>query len=401
MGIYTVQRGDTLTKIANKFGIGLNDLLRLNPEITNPNLIRVGQKIRYKKEETIIEESKNSKVTKDTSFIGIFEGTWQDLVAQFTRHKGPTVNFTNCTIEDLAKLYIKWGQIFNLRADLAWAQMEHETGYLQFKGDVKGWQNNFVGIGATGRVPGNIFKTPKLGVIAHYAHLAWYYFENHVNEYCSKEYDPRHFGNTHYNYNGNTSLDRLSGSWAVPGRYKQPDGSIITYGGQIAKTANTIFISSPMTDEVEETLNQFKDFFRLGKDRNWQYIAIHHTVSSQMNTTMAQIRQWHLARNFLQEGYHFGINGKGGIEDGRPLNMSGAHAGPKWNGIAIGVALYGDFRTDKLTKAQKEAAYELCSALMHEFKIPLANVKGHREFGLATACPVINMNTFRNELSKF
>ncbi len=115
---------------------------------------------------------------------------------------------------------------------------------------------------------------------------------------------------------------------------------------------------------------------------------------------MAQIRQWHLARGFLREGYNFGINGEGKVEEGRPLNMSGAHVGPKWNGIAIGICLYGDFRYDRLTQGQKSSAYDQCSLLMHEFKIPIENVKGHREFGLATACPVIDMDLFRKELKE-
>ncbi len=42
---YIVQRGDTLRIIANKFGTTVDALLRLNPNITNANLIYVGQVI--------------------------------------------------------------------------------------------------------------------------------------------------------------------------------------------------------------------------------------------------------------------------------------------------------------------------------------------------------------------
>ena len=45
---YTVVSGDCLSKIASKYKISLNDLLKLNPDITNPRIIRVGQKIRVK-----------------------------------------------------------------------------------------------------------------------------------------------------------------------------------------------------------------------------------------------------------------------------------------------------------------------------------------------------------------
>jgi peptidoglycan endopeptidase LytE len=42
---YTVQRGDTLRIIANKYGTTVDALLALNPKIKNPNLIYVGQVI--------------------------------------------------------------------------------------------------------------------------------------------------------------------------------------------------------------------------------------------------------------------------------------------------------------------------------------------------------------------
>lgn len=40
---YTVQKGDTLRIIANKFGTTVDKLLSLNPNIKNPNVIYVGQ----------------------------------------------------------------------------------------------------------------------------------------------------------------------------------------------------------------------------------------------------------------------------------------------------------------------------------------------------------------------
>ncbi|MGG3841937.1 LysM peptidoglycan-binding domain-containing protein [Anoxybacillus kestanbolensis] len=42
---YIVQPGDTLSTIARKFNVTLDDLLALNPTITNVNFIRVGQTI--------------------------------------------------------------------------------------------------------------------------------------------------------------------------------------------------------------------------------------------------------------------------------------------------------------------------------------------------------------------
>jgi putative chitinase len=44
-GTYTVQSGDTLSGIAQRHGVSLNDLLSANPQISNPNNIQVGQQI--------------------------------------------------------------------------------------------------------------------------------------------------------------------------------------------------------------------------------------------------------------------------------------------------------------------------------------------------------------------
>jgi LysM repeat protein len=43
--IYEVQPGDSLSKIANKFGVSLQDILSANQQILDPSLIRIGQKI--------------------------------------------------------------------------------------------------------------------------------------------------------------------------------------------------------------------------------------------------------------------------------------------------------------------------------------------------------------------
>ena len=41
-------KGDTLWAIARSYGLSLTELIALNPQIKNPNLIRVGDEVRVR-----------------------------------------------------------------------------------------------------------------------------------------------------------------------------------------------------------------------------------------------------------------------------------------------------------------------------------------------------------------
>ena len=45
MNVYVVQQGDTLWKIAQRFGVSLDSLIAANPQLSNPNMLAVGQQI--------------------------------------------------------------------------------------------------------------------------------------------------------------------------------------------------------------------------------------------------------------------------------------------------------------------------------------------------------------------
>jgi len=341
-------------------------------------------------------------ITENTSLIGVFGGTEYDLYKLFEGYGPKDADLARA--KRIAKYYIKYGKLFTIRADLAWSQMVHETGWLRYTGVAKPEWNNFAGNGVTGPANvGNRFKTEELGVIAQFAHLAWYVTPKHVNGYCSQKYDPRHFGNTH-RYNGDTTLKRLEGHWAVPGK---------KYADRIADYANLIFPSENQQSTKERIIEKVsglfasKDILQVDVDEainiitkyNWQYIAIHHTVSGQFWTTMDKIKQWHLARKppFLREGYNFGVNGNGEIEIGRPLNMQGAHV-KYYNRVAIGIAIYGDFRTDKMTSKQKTSVFELAAELQRIKKIDTSKFLGHGEFPRQhTSCPCLDMDKFRSD----
>ena len=45
---HTVVQGESLWGIARQYGVGLNEVIRLNPQIKNPNLILPGERVRVK-----------------------------------------------------------------------------------------------------------------------------------------------------------------------------------------------------------------------------------------------------------------------------------------------------------------------------------------------------------------
>ncbi|KGX90251.1 peptidase P60 [Pontibacillus halophilus JSM 076056 = DSM 19796] len=63
---YTVKGGDSLSRIASKHGISLNEILSLNPQISNPSLIRVGQTVKVSGQVS----SKSSTTTTTTTTTG-------------------------------------------------------------------------------------------------------------------------------------------------------------------------------------------------------------------------------------------------------------------------------------------------------------------------------------------
>jgi hypothetical protein len=175
--------------------------------------------------------------TDPAGLNGRFLGTAADL-ADYFRSAGHTSGKFTVSLDALAKLYVTYGSRFGIRADMAWAQMIHETGFGNYGGDVNPAQNNFAGIGAVGGgAPGNSFATAELGVIAQYVHLACYlYPEDLPDPYfvCStdptKPGDPRYFTTASRRGSVRTVFD-LDGKWAVPGN---------GYGAAIQKYADGV-----------------------------------------------------------------------------------------------------------------------------------------------------------------
>ena len=104
--------------------------------------------------------------------------------------------------------------------------------------------------------------------------------------------------------------------------------------------------------------------------------------------SVAQVREWHVKdRGFSDIGYHYLIHIDGTVEEGRPLDMIGAHCTGQ-NAHSIGVVYAGGVDKDGIPKdtrtpAQRNAMRSLVDYLKRKYG---ASVHCHNEFA-NKACP--------------
>lgn len=122
---------------------------------------------------------------------------------------------------------------------------------------------------------------------------------------------------------------------------------------------------------------------------NIDSIIIHCSATkAEQDFKAKDIDQMHRLRGFKQIGYHYVIDLDGTIEEGRPLNMEGAHCNTKgtsglsYNKHSVGVCYIGGLDNngtpaDTRTEAQKKALMELVSRLKQQFNI--IEILGHRD----------------------
>ena len=123
--------------------------------------------------------------------------------------------------------------------------------------------------------------------------------------------------------------------------------------------------------------------------RSITQIIIHCSATPEgKDFTVSDIDRWHKQRGFKIVGYHFIIRLDETIEQGRPLEMIGAHC-TGHNAHSIGICYIGGLDRsgnpkDTRTQVQKDVLWSLVKSLQKRF--PGATVHGHREFA-NKACP--------------
>lgn len=118
--------------------------------------------------------------------------------------------------QKLVDYYYEEGLREGVRPDVAFAQALQETGYFKYGGLVLPSQNNYCGLGTTGKsVKGAWFKSAQLGVRAHIQHILAY---ASVKKPQVEIVDPRYqLVTTTKNFGKAKTWTDLDGKWAVPG----------------------------------------------------------------------------------------------------------------------------------------------------------------------------------------
>lgn len=194
----------TNLKMMNGTVVNSRDLLNIDTDVLSPEQLKQLKTYldQIKKYGPTIKLPDGTKInTAELSIFGPSIATADQLRAWIAAEtprmqaKMAQLNREFVPIPDLAELYIKIGEEYGVRGDLAFCQAAKETHYWQFTGDVQPWQNNYCGLWATGSpctgqesfngadpefvrfeagVHGAIFASPEAGVEAHIQHLYAY-----------------------------------------------------------------------------------------------------------------------------------------------------------------------------------------------------------------------------------
>lgn len=114
---YTIHSGDYLSVIAKKFGISTNQLLALNPSITNPDLLKIGQIINVP---SVVASSPTLPVTQETTNQNTYVVQSGDYLSTIAKR-------FNMTTSDLLSLnptitnpdLLKVGQVLNIKGQIS------------------------------------------------------------------------------------------------------------------------------------------------------------------------------------------------------------------------------------------------------------------------------------------
>ncbi|WP_240689234.1 N-acetylmuramoyl-L-alanine amidase [Ammoniphilus sp. YIM 78166] len=322
-------------------------------------------------------------------------------MVSFVRGVNPNFN------PEIASDFLRVGDRYGVRGDIAFCQSIHETNWFRFGGDVKPNQNNFGGIGATGGGnPGHSFATIEEGVTAQIQHL-----------YAYATRDPLPAGEPlvsprfHLVQRGSApNWEDLAGKWAVPGydprKYSSLQAAMAageSYGQLIIRIYQRMIQTTPAPTPAPSkdrtfrsfSIDQFQEYLQNlpTPTRPINHIQIHHTWKPRITDytgeqTIYNMWKYHTQTNgWADIAQHFTVSPDGLIWDGRPLDQIPAGIqGHNTGGIMIEIIGNFDQGEERLEGSQLEATVHLVRLLLTRFNLQLRDIVFHREHSGKT-CP--------------
>lgn len=131
----------------------------------------------------------------------------------------------------------------------------------------------------------------------------------------------------------------------------------------------------------------------------YKTIAIHHTGSLMfVNETMRDVQRLHTELNgWADVGYHYGIDNKGVIYEGRDVQVRGAAVAGHNTGT-LSIVVMGNFEIDQPTDSQLAALQTLIEWLTSLYQI--THLAAHGEFNPESRCPGANLAALLDGLAE-
>lgn len=199
----------------------------LNTDIKAPPRVEIEDKREHKRKVTVdVSKMKTInfgkfKIPADYRSIKIIgdKVATREQALKYLRKTSSGKAQLNCSMKDIVEYYYDEAEKEGVRPDLAFCQAIVETGSFRFSGTVRPNQNNFCGLGTTGKgVHGAKFGTAREGVRAHIQHLL---------AYCQKDKPKGKIVDPRYDLVHKIRMSRglitnwygLNGTWAMGANY--------------------------------------------------------------------------------------------------------------------------------------------------------------------------------------
>jgi hypothetical protein len=124
------------------------------------------------------------------------------------------------------------------------------------------------------------------------------------------------------------------------------------------------------------------------------------TRADQPNINAETIRKWHRDKGWSDIGYHYVILRDGTLEEGRPLEIVGAHCEGQ-NAHSVGICMIGGLGKDgKGEDNFLPLQWKMLEGLIRSLKSVHKNVTihGHREFNAGKECPSFDVQKWLKEV---